>query len=136
MKNKFIVICILLLTGSTVYSQILVPFTERYSVTQKGGLVMVANAIVSCNGGASCTNAENEVPPAGSEVNNNFNSAYIDIDADAATFSSSSANLNLPLCSKVTFAGLYWSAVVTSGNAKYAQRNKIKIKTPGSSTYV
>ena len=135
MKNKFLILCLVLITGNDVFSQILIPFTKRYSVTQKGGLVMVANSILTCNGGASCVTGQNEIPPAGTQVNNNFNSAYIDVDGDAATFSSSKADLSLPLCSKVTFAGLYWSSVITSGNAKYAQRNSIKIKAPGASSY-
>ncbi|MEM9144301.1 MAG: hypothetical protein AAGA86_15025, partial [Bacteroidota bacterium] len=35
--------------------------------------------------------------------------AYIDIDEDASTFSSSSANLNAPSYSRVIYAGLYWA---------------------------
>ncbi len=135
MKKIFLVLCLSLITGHDLFSQIVVPFTKRYSVTQKGGLVMVANSILTCNGGGSCTAAQNEIPPAGTQVNNNGNSAYIDIDGDAATFSSSSANLNLPLCSKISFAGLYWSSVITSGNVKYAQRKNVKIKVPGSTSY-
>ena len=96
---------------------------------------MVANSMVTCNGGSGCSTGQNQVSPAGTARDNNFNSAYIDIDGDATTFSSSNATLNLPTCSKITFAGLYWGAPIESNNSRYAQRNKIKIKQPGSAIY-
>ncbi len=123
-----------LLTG-TSFSQVIVPFIKRFEVTQRGGLVLVANNMLTCNGGASCTSGQGEVPPAGSSVDNDFTSAYIDVDGDASTFSSSKADMNLPACSKVSFAGLYWGAYIDLGNAKYAQRANIKIKEPGSASY-
>jgi gliding motility-associated-like protein/fimbrial isopeptide formation D2 family protein len=131
--------CLLLVNGAS--AQVLVPFVKRYDVTQPGGLVMLGNTILTCNGGApvagsvNCGPAQAEVPPAGTSRDNNFNSAYIDIDGDAATFSSSSADLNLTTCSKVTFAGLYWAAEINLGNANYANRNQVKIKEPGATSY-
>ncbi len=135
MKKLILTLCFSGLMMGSAFSQIIVPFVKRFEVTQRGGLVMVANSMLTCNGGVACTNGQNEVPPAGSSVCNDFNSAYIDIDGDAATFSSSSANLNLSACSKVTFAGLYWGAYINAGNPNYAQRNQIKIKEPGASSY-
>ena len=135
MIKRVLIICFSILITTTGWSQIMVPFVKRYGVTQRGELVMVSNSILTCNGGASCTSAENEVPPSGTSDNNGFNSAYIDIDGDPTTWSSSSANLNLSTCSKVTFAGLYWGASVTIGETNYAQRDSVKIMLPGSASY-
>src|SRR5438045_8917083 len=63
---------------------------------------------------------------------------YIDIDTDATTFSSSSATLSIPSasanCFRIVYAGLYWSALVKSGDSR-TDINKIKFKTPGSAVY-
>ncbi|WP_161973414.1 gliding motility-associated C-terminal domain-containing protein [Arcticibacter tournemirensis] len=61
---------------------------------------------------------------------------YIDVDPSAETFSSSSADLNLPDCSSVTFAGLYWGGSVSSSNSRYNGRNKVKLKLPGAASYI
>jgi len=59
--------------------------------------------------------------------------------SNAGTFNSSAANLNLPACSQVLFAGLYWGADQgTSGTDSTwitAGFNSIKLKIPGASTY-
>ena len=74
--------------------------------------------------------------PQGTAKDNDFNSAYIDIDGIGSTFSSSSADLNLSTCSKITFAGLYWGAYINTGNSRYGQRNQVKIMTPSSGSYI
>jgi len=61
---------------------------------------------------------------------------YIDVDAFSNTFSSSSADLDLPDCSVITFAGLYWSGSVSSSNIRYSSRNKAKLSLPGSGFYI
>lgn len=52
----------------------------------------------------------------GDNIGNNNSMVYVDVDADASTWNSSSANLNfstengaIPGCSNILFAGLYWS---------------------------
>jgi uncharacterized repeat protein (TIGR01451 family) len=53
-------------------------------------------------------------------------------------FNSSSANLNLPTCSQVLFAGLYWGATqgVNGTNTSWiVNETSIKLKVPGSSVY-
>ena len=77
--------------------------------------------------------------------------AYIDIDNDETTFSSSSAQLNLTTSTtkKVIYAGLYWSALYKyeSGirdkkwnyiavDNKRTSVNEIKFKLPGKSDYI
>ncbi len=58
---------------------------------------------------------------------------------DQGTFNSSSADLNLPSCSNVLFAGLYWGADQgTSGTDSTWQTagfNTIKLKIPGAASY-
>ncbi|MEO5789038.1 MAG: adhesin, partial [Gelidibacter sp.] len=66
---------------------------------------------------------------------------YIDIDSDGSTFSSSSADVQVPpykngsatTCYRVAYAGLYWGATLQSGSRSAI--NKVKFKVPGSSTY-
>jgi len=136
MKNRIVVFILLMLIGNEAWSQILVPFVKRYDVTQSGGLVMLGNTMLTCSGSSgACTSGRAQVPPTGTAKDNDFNSAYIDVDGVAATFSSSSADLNLSACSKVTFAGLYWGAYINTGNSQYSNRNKVKIKTPTGSSY-
>src|SRR5690606_39817579 len=47
-----------------------------------------------------------------SDYDDYLNMQYIDIDNDRSTFSSSSASLSIPdlSCSRVVYAGLYWTA--------------------------
>jgi hypothetical protein len=59
--------------------------------------------------------------------------SYVDIDGNPSTFMSSSDSLNLANCSEVLWAGLYWSARVSTGGTpttttNYATRNQIKLK--------
>ncbi len=123
------------LTCCTLFSmaQLVTPFTIRYQATQKGGIRYLANSILSCSSGASCTAGRAEVPPAGSSQNNSFTMAYIDMDGNASTFSSSSDSLALPSCSQVSWAGLYWGAMRNTGQANYANRFSVKLKVNNGS---
>ena len=106
-------------------------FTKRFQVTQKGGIVYLANVATGCSSnpqtsGGACQTGATAVAPAGTANNNDFNQVYVDVDGDASTFQSSSDSLALPNCSQITWAGLYWGAV---GNAATTPtRNNIKIK--------
>ena len=110
MKKIYTLLIVTFLIGvvSESYGQyILRPPTIRFDrASQKGNILYVANSII--NTGAAAQTTEN--PPAGTSNNNGFLANYIDIDGDATTFSSSSANLNLASCTQVLFAGLYWGA--------------------------
>ena len=98
------IITLSLLTCCTLFSmaQLVTPFSIRYQATQKGGIRFLSNSILSCNGGTGCTSGRAEVPPAGTSQNNSFTMAYIDMDGNAATFSSSSDSLALPSCSQIS----------------------------------
>ncbi|MEZ5033475.1 MAG: T9SS type A sorting domain-containing protein [Chitinophagaceae bacterium] len=55
------------------------------------------------------------------------------------TFNSSSANLNLPSCSQVLFAGLYWGASQGENGTDVSwiqNENTVKLKIPGAGSYV
>lgn len=93
---------------------------------------MIANSIVSKHQNGTTSNDNYS----GSESNGLINMEYIDIDNDPSTFSSSSAKLNLPKCSKIEYAGLYWSAVYSverwGDTIKRANNfDEIKFKLPG-----
>jgi uncharacterized repeat protein (TIGR01451 family) len=63
----------------------------------------------------------------GSIDDNDFTMTYVDVDADASTFCSSTATLTLPNGATVLWAGLYWS-----GESNSAARNQVKFKTPAA----
>src|SRR5690606_4745555 len=77
-------------------------------------------------------------PYDGGKSNDDLHMKYIDIDGDDSTFSSSSASLSIPnlQCSKVVYAGLYWSAVYkyNEGDRRRSGReddwNKVKLTVP------
>ncbi len=89
----------------------------------------------------------------GGARNNNLTYDYIDIDSDPTTFSSSSASFTPPsACSRVVYAGLYWSSAYflesTNLNTPTVPDNRhiqdglpgtfrnAKIKLPGTTSYV
>ncbi len=109
------VLLIVIITSSALnrlYAQELKKIAPRYTnETIRGNLTMTANDIVGLvykNGFLDPNDPYN--------VNNSSNgdnvTAYIDVDNDPTTFSSSSANLTVPRenCGKIVYAGLYWSA--------------------------
>ena len=154
-----IIIWILLLGSISTYSQVKNDFEPRYKDNLRGEITFIANNIVNRQQDGYYTWekikgkwVQTWVPPVApndpynttgsSSVNNdNLNMQYIDVDNDASTFSSSSATLNVPepLCSKIRYAGLYWSAVYkyNTGNDSNSGRNndfnQVKFKTPGGS---
>ena len=117
------------------------PSTSIYHV--KGDFSLIGNTNLTLN-----TYDDNE-------PNSNNNMRYVDIDSDANTFNSSSANLAfsnengaIPECSKVVFAGLYWTGRASDGSnspdtfnvtknsiTKTFNKRKVQLKGPASSSY-
>jgi uncharacterized repeat protein (TIGR01451 family) len=124
---RAMVLLFLITCSVSVFAQVITPFTIRYQATQKGGIRYVSNSIVTCSG-VGCGAGRTEVPPAGTATDNGFTAAYVDMDGDGSTFSSSSDSLNLPDCSQILFAGLYWGGEMTNAGANYATRNQVRIK--------
>ncbi len=112
------------------FTQVIDPFSIRYQNQQKGGITMLANVSVSCT---NCSSTTAEVPPNGTGTDNGFTMDYVDIDNVASTFMSSSDSLNLSNCSEVLWAGLYWTARLSTNGTpgattNYSTRNQIKLK--------
>ena len=82
MKNiRYALLTLLALTvGTSAFSQILRPFTARYSNTsEKGKIVFAANSFIN-----SIAGNNGIAPPTGSDANNGRTATYIDVDSDPA----------------------------------------------------
>lgn len=112
-----------------------VAFKQRLSsdkTTVRGDITFLSNNIVNRQDASFTAND----PYSGNEGNNQLNMQYIDVDNDATTFSSSSATLSLPSCSKIVYAGLYWSALYPyetweGEEPRAGNYSSIKFKLPG-----
>lgn len=104
--------------------QSVVPFKTRFHADEKGGIVFLANTVVSCRN--ACPETA-ELPPGGIGKNNDFIASYVDIDANPSTFSSSSDSLALPKCSQILFAGLYWGAEGDGAVAQWNSKDSVKL---------
>ncbi len=115
-------------------------FTPRYAANAQGDIALVGNTLLSCaTNDAVCASVRNGTATPASLNNNNAHfMTYVDVDADAATFDSSSATLSLPAGARVLFAGLYWggkSSRGTGGSAAPAAREAVKLKPPTAADY-
>lgn len=117
-------VIILFLLSIQLFSQNLVPFAPRYDEAIKGDMLLIGNS----NVGIHVSDPYN-----GTNTNDRLDAAvHVDIDGDASTFNSSSADLDVPndvTCYQIVYAGLYWSAVVNGTTAM----SDVKFKTPGGS---
>ena len=127
-----VVLLLLLLLSASSFAQTYDPFTERVKVEVRGSMLVVGNNIIG----------ENNLPFNDlTRDNQDVDMRYIDIDSDASTFSSSSAEIQLPPhedgsatdCYRVVYAGLYWAASLQSGDR--SDINQVKFQLPGSSNY-
>ncbi|MES2240765.1 MAG: T9SS type B sorting domain-containing protein [Bacteroidota bacterium] len=116
-----------LFMNTTSHAQNFKTFAIRYNKELKGDMLSIGNNILGKDNNALNDNS----------VNENTSMKYIDIDTDASTFSSSSANLAVPSsvsCFKIAYAGLYWGALIKTGDSR-TDINKIKLKLPGNTAY-
>lgn len=115
------------------------PILDQTSI--KGDMLIIGNNNLS----KSKTLAYNdiEIGPSSVTANDNINMVFVDIDeAGAGTFNSSSANLLIPSsstnplrCSRIVYAGLYWSATykyntIEQSSGRSNDWNKVKFRTP------
>jgi hypothetical protein len=121
--DKGLVVIVFLLSIQ-LFSQNLVPFAPRYDEAIKGDILLIGNS----NVGIHVSDPYN-----GTNTNDRLNAAvHVDIDGDATTFNSSSADLDVPndvSCYQIVYAGLYWSAVVNGSTPM----SDVKFKVPGGS---
>ncbi|MEM8509883.1 MAG: T9SS type B sorting domain-containing protein [Bacteroidota bacterium] len=108
-KTSYFLSILFFLFALTLKAQVEVPFTPRLDnsyINIKGDYTFLSNGILNR---VDSSNSAND-PYNGGSNNNGFHRDYIDIDGDPSTFSSSSSTLTLPFCSRIFYAGLYWSA--------------------------
>ncbi len=120
------------------------PFLLRKEMSLKGNLTFISNNTLNR---APANTSYN-----GNKNNHEFRLEYIDVDGFVDengdnkddTFSSSMSTLNLPSCSRVVYAGLYWAAVYPyedwydeyfGVNTRDDDFNNMKLKLPGASNY-
>ncbi len=117
--SRIAIIVSLLFLGLQSFAQNYVPFTPRFNQDLKGDIILIGNNILGPSNNAFNDN---------SVYNHTVDMKYIDIDGDASTFSSSSADLDIPNpnCYQIKYAGLYWGAV-TNGTAPITN---VKFKGP------
>ena len=117
--SKTVLIVSFLLLGLQSVAQNYVPFTPRYNEDIKGDIILIGNNILGPNNNPFNNNTS---------YNHQVDMQYIDIDGDPTTFSSTSADLDIPNpnCYQIRYAGLYWGAV-TSGNEPITN---VKFKGP------
>ncbi|MFE8424890.1 hypothetical protein ABHQ57_12635, partial [Tenacibaculum sp. ZH5_bin.1] len=128
-------IVVFLVAGGKLEAQIKKGFQPRFSEAVKGNVTLIANNVLSRNKTTSYI---------GSDGNHDFsNNVFVDIDSDASTFNSSSANLSNPeptvSCLSIKKAYLYWAAADkeedNSSDEPNWDYNKVKLQLPGSLGY-
>ncbi len=121
-QPKFLKTLLLAFVLSFAYSfgQTTTPFAQRYETAGiNGDLTIIGNSIL---GDTSDT-------PYNDDTQNNFiDMVFVDIDNDANTFCSSSANFTTDNCNRIVYAGLYWGAISAPANLLPDQ---VKFKIPG-----
>ncbi|MCV9932354.1 T9SS type B sorting domain-containing protein [Flavobacterium sp. LS1R47] len=132
---KIALFVLIFLQSIISYSQNFKSFDIRYNNNNEslnGDILLIGNNILNRDNGSK---ERPEVPYIGNLGNDKFNMKYIDIDGDPNTFNSSSAKLTLPggSCSKIVYAGLYWSAVTRDKSSNPKPIDKVKFKMPGGS---
>ena len=128
--TKFLVTILLFFFSISFHAQVVSPFDIRFQANQKGGIQMISNVALTCNGAnQNCGTFQNQFPPNGNHnQDGGVTMDYVDIDNVGSTFMSSSDSLALPSCSEVSWAGLYWSARIQENTVEYVTREDVKIK--------
>jgi len=126
--KRFFILITLLTVHFSVNSQIVSPFNARYQNNQKGGISFISNVSVSCGSANGCSAAQQQTLVTGGNSNGAYTQSYVDIDGNSSTFMSTSDSLNLANCSEILWAGLYWSARITTNTNNYANRNSVKLR--------
>ncbi|MBU6204503.1 MAG: T9SS type A sorting domain-containing protein [Bacteroidetes bacterium] len=139
MKKSFINLLLfhLIAISNCLQAQVRIPFTQRtssFSPTQSiysinGDFTMIGNTNLTLQ------NYSN------TDINSNNIMILVDSDANPSTVNSSSSTLTFstenganPSCSKVLFAGLYWTGR-TDDNVNELQKRSVKFRGPGQTNY-
>ncbi|WP_276977346.1 SPOR domain-containing protein [Flavobacterium filum] len=111
-RRQYFLLALMLAIFNGGFAQLTVPFKERYNVTLKGDMTIIANSILNRIDKKNSPNDPYNDQSIDAITNDEADMEYIDIDNDKNTFSSSSAALfdKNEAGKKVVFAGLYWAA--------------------------
>jgi len=129
---RLLAMFIAIVSASILHAQVRVPFSQRASVFTP------TQTIYSINGDFTMIGNTNLTLQNYSATGSNSNSTMIKVDTDgiSSTNNSSASTLNFsdenganPNCSRVLFAGLYWSAR-TNGTPTELQKRTIKFRGP------
>nr|WP_294870415.1 hypothetical protein [Sulfuricurvum sp. RIFCSPLOWO2_12_FULL_43_24] len=97
----------------------------------KGDITVAGNSVMVASGGGCLATTTR---------NNAASVTFADIDSNASTFNSTSAELKLPITAtdkEIVWAGLYWQGyLVDQGDANKSNAKNILFKTPTSSNYI
>lgn len=113
-------------------------FAPRFAANVAGGKITVAaNTLMTCPAAdVNCAAAQAGTATGSALSNNAYAMTRVDVDADAGTFSSSSAQLDLPAGAEVLFAGLYYGGRTSAGGGgapapNAAARAQVRFGVPG-----
>ena len=111
-RRQYFLLALMFAIFNGCFAQLTVPFKERYKVTLKGDMTIIANSILNRIDKKNSPNDPYNDQTIDAITNDEMDMEYIDIDNDKNTFSSSSAALfdKNEAGKKVVFAGLYWAA--------------------------
>ncbi|MQP24131.1 hypothetical protein GFJ94_03525, partial [Flavobacterium sp. LMO8] len=150
-SGKTLILIILLSLSFTIHSQVRVNFTPREAIVSPSTSIYNIKGDFTIIGNTNLTLNSYDI----NELNSNNNMIYVDVDNDSNTFNSSSANLTfstengaIPECSKIVFAGLYWTGRASDGAnspdtfnvtkntvTKTFNKRKVQLKGPSAGTY-
>lgn len=121
-NKTIVVVLILFISISFSYSQVRVPFTQRAAAEDPSRLIYRVKGDYTIIGN---TNMVRDLYDDNAQNGNN-NMIYVDVDNVDSTFNSSSSTLVLstengaePECSRIVFAGLYWSGRAQNSNSGF-----------------
>lgn len=130
---------ICLLSATNTFSQEIRPYTAVFSDNLKGGHIIFGNTILATNAAYMNEFISGDYGVTSTHGNDKSDMQFADIDGDATTKNSSSADLVLPAgTNTIKFARLYWGGRVDTTITTplvAANRNKVKIKKAGGSYY-
>lgn len=119
------------------------PFVARYTSNDQGAIYVTGSTLMTCPASAANCAASQAGTATGAALNNNaYAMQFVDVDADPATFSSSSSTFAPSGLQDVLFAGLYFGGRVTAGAGggahapNAAARGTALLQTPTSGGYV
>jgi uncharacterized repeat protein (TIGR01451 family) len=135
LKNYFLLSLFFIVSFTCSFSQNLKPFTKRFDQNVKGDMLIIGNNILNRRDATNSPNvAYNQVG-----LNSDLDMQYINVDG--AIICSSRAVLDVPdpsgtNCFKIVYAGLYWGAILNSGNRANINQVKLKLPTGGYNNIV